>query len=108
MLKENAESKADNPRLMASISGTEWQPIISLELYYHRFCYLKYTRPQKTPFITIENAIMCLLFDYVKEHVLDNLEIIHTSKLFEFYKENCTDRTKVPDRRTIPQLANIH
>ncbi|XP_065673593.1 uncharacterized protein LOC136090680 [Hydra vulgaris] len=101
VLKENALSKADNPRLMASISGTEWQTIISLDLYYHRSCYLKYTRPPKTPFITTEDAIMRLLFDYVKEHVLDNLEIIHTSKLFEFYKENCTDRTKVPDRRTI-------
>ncbi|XP_065682451.1 uncharacterized protein LOC136095622 [Hydra vulgaris] len=97
MLIENAVSKSDNQRLMASILGTEWQTIISLELYYHRSCYLNYTRPQKVPFILTEDAIMRLLFDYVKENVLDNLEVIHTSKLSEFYKEKCTDKTKISD-----------
>ncbi|XP_047132181.1 uncharacterized protein LOC124811086 [Hydra vulgaris] len=100
-LKENALCKSDIPRLMASVSGAEWQSIISLELHYHRSCYVNYTRPLRNPSVITENTIMSLLFDYVREHILNNLEIIETSKLIEFYSENCTDREKIPDSRTL-------
>ena len=46
-LQNHALATNDNPRLLASVSGIDWQEIIPQELKYHKSCYINITGEKK-------------------------------------------------------------
>ena len=62
------KKKNDNSQLLANLSGVDWTNIVSMDLFYHRSCYSKYTRDNSSD----KGMEVCDLF-YVK---IDNLVMI--------------------------------
>ena len=63
----NLQNKAlegnDNPRLMASVTGIDWENIVAKELKYHKSCYSNLTRERRTK--TSENILGDDLIEFI-------------------------------------------
>ena len=63
-LQNHALATNDNLRLLASVSGIDWQEIIPQELKYHKSCYINITR-EKRQKPTCEDALTDDLVEYI-------------------------------------------
>ena len=107
-LKACASKKNDNERLLAYVSGKEWQNILAEELHYHRSCYRNYTRQNRSQenLAQSNEDILESMADIINEKVIEGFEVMKLDELMEFYKEESNSTDNIPDRRTLIEFVS--
>ena len=76
----------NNMLLFADLAGKDIKRIIAYELHHHRSCYCDYTREQR-PITEVESTNQ-VIFNYVRERLIEGNEIIHKKDLLDAYKNS--------------------
>jgi len=98
-LQSCADSRNDNPRLRAYVTGIDWGNIVALELYYHISCYKLYTKPVKDVVQPANDGPLNTLTDLVHDRVIVNKEVIESDVLLDMYKN--LGPARIPDKRVL-------
>jgi hypothetical protein len=94
-LKQAAIAKTNNERLLAYVSGTEWENITALELHYHISCYRNLTRPLKRSKNLNNENVFKEVYQYVSEKIITNFEVLKMSDVWNLYS-SCNLGSKKP------------
>ncbi len=105
-LQNYAVQKSDNSRLLASVSGLQWQNIVSQELQYHRSCYKAYTRPANDSML-LQDEETKQFVNVVRKRVVKGCEILDVDEIKSIFS-TCAPEKKVPDKRTLVSHVTKH
>ena len=102
-----SDEKDANQRLLAYVSGAEWQNIVALELSYHRSCYTNLIRKdnRRSSAADSQDPAIEKLFESIKAIVLQKCELVFLNKLPNLYGGYSDN---VPDKRTLADLVIKH
>ena len=82
-MKDCCMEKQHPPLLFADLAGKDIKGIIAYELHYHQSCYREYTRKQRS--ITEVESTNKVIFNYVRERLIEGNAIIYKKDLLDAY-----------------------
>ena len=100
-MPQAALKRNDNEKLLADVSGVDWDRIVAMELMYHRSCWKAYTRdaPKRE---LVDVPLLDAFYDEIRNRVIVNQEIIELCDILPTYKE--ITKSDIIDIRTLSNM----
>ena len=106
-LIQGAAEHDENPRLQATVGGSDWSTILVKKLYYHGSCYLDLVRPNREngKNMPIDNCNKEKSLAEIEKRVLQNYEVLPATELTDIFCKISENYEHLQTRKTLVNLV---